>query len=150
MGSDNELVRLENYIERLLSGYAALKAEKQDVEKRLAAVQEEKAAAQGETTAAQDEIAAVKEELAAAQAQIEKLQGELDSVDSERTVTRDRVSSLIVQIEQWESELEAGPDAESADDDTAAQKERSKREEPAVKQSKEDRGTKAQKNLFSA
>ena len=35
MGSDSELVRLEQYIERLLDGYAKLKKEKQSIEQRL-------------------------------------------------------------------------------------------------------------------
>ena len=41
MASDNELVRLEEYIERLLSGYSKLKKEKQNIEQRLGELQAE-------------------------------------------------------------------------------------------------------------
>lgn len=151
-GSDNELVRLEKYIERLLAGYAALKTEKQEVEKQLAAVLEEKVAAQGETTAAQDEITAVKDELAAVQAENEKMKGELDSLDSDRGVMRDRVNSMIGQIEQWESEIEIDPAPDSSGDEIAEENTEDSEEsgKSAEKESNEDRGGKAQKNLFTA
>ena len=148
MGSENELVRLEKYIERLLAGYAALKKEKQEVERRLAAAQEEKAAAQRETTTAQDEIAAVQDALAAAQAENEKMKSELDSLDSERGVMRDRVNSLIGQIEQWESEIESDS-AEGSNGDDSDREAPVDAEEVAETESKKDRGAKAQKNLFS-
>ncbi len=90
MGSDNELIRLEQYIERLLSGYAELKKEKQNIETRLVELQTEN----------------------------EKYKQELDSLDSDRGLMRDRVNSLIGQIEQWEKELEEkeGSDKSSADE----------------------------------
>ena len=86
MGSESELIRLEKYIERLLKGYTALKAEKQQVEQNLQKQKTEN----------------------------DKLQKELNSLDSERGSIRDRVNSLIGQIEQWESEV----DEESGEGDS--------------------------------
>ena len=125
MGSDKELVRLEKYIERLLSGYSELKKEKQNAEQRLVELQTEN----------------------------EKYKKELDSLGSERGVMRDRVSSLIGQIEQWETEIEEeeGSTKTSADDGQEDESEEDAEDEepPAEEKSKADRGAKAQKNLFS-
>ena len=125
MGSDKELIRLEQYIERLLSGYAELKKEKQNIETRLVELQTEN----------------------------EKYKQELDSLDSDRGQMRDRVNSLIGQIEQWETELEEveGSDKSSADDgqEDDSEEDAEDEEPPAAKKKKADRGAKAQKNLFS-
>lgn len=125
MASDKELIRLEQYIERLLAGYSELKKEKQNIEQRLVEIQAEN----------------------------DKYKKELDSLDSERGVVRDRVNSLIGQIEQWETEVdeEEGSDDSSGDDGEEGESEEDAEEEepPAEKKSKADRGSKAQKNLFS-
>lgn len=125
MGSDKELIRLEQYIERLLSGYAELKKEKQNIETRLVELQTEN----------------------------EKYKQELDSLDSDRGLMRDRVNSLIGQIEQWEMELEEveGSDKSSADEgqEDDSEEDAEDEEPPAEKKKKADRGGKAQKKLFS-
>ncbi|MBT8328932.1 MAG: hypothetical protein HKP52_09190 [Desulfofustis sp.] len=125
MASDKELVRLEEYIERLLAGYSKLKKEKQDIELRLGELQAEN----------------------------DKYKQELDSVDSERGVMRERVNSLIGQIEQWETEVEgeesddgsSGEDAKEEDSEEDPEAD----EPPVKKKTKADKGAKAQKNLFS-
>ena len=125
MASDKELIRLEQYIERLLAGYSELKKEKQNIEQRLVEIQAEN----------------------------DKYKKELDSLDSERGAVRDRVNSLIGQIEQWETEVdgEEGSDDSSGDDGEEGESEEDAEEEepPAEKKSKADRGSKAQKNLFN-
>ncbi len=132
MASENELIRLEQYIERLLAGYSDLKKEKQKVEQKLAELQTLHADFQAEN---------------------DKIKKELDSLGSERGVMRDRVNSLIGQIEQWESEIEEeakGEDSvseESGEDESEDDPE--DEEPPAKKKSKGDRGSKAQKNLFN-
>lgn len=128
MGSDKELVRLEQYIERLLTGYAALKEEKLAVEKQLATVLEDKATLQGEN---------------------EQMKNELDSLDSERGVMHDRVSSLIGQIEAWESEIETDT-AEDSAENSSEEEVLEDSEESAEKEGQDDKGAKSQKNLFSA
>jgi flagellar biosynthesis chaperone FliJ len=126
MASDNELVRLEEYIERLLSGYSKLKKEKQNIEQRLGELQAEN----------------------------DKYRQELESIDSERGVMRDRVNSLIGQIEQWEAEIEGeeGDDGSSSEDDEEedAEEDPEEDEPPVKKKGRAGKGAaKAQKNLFS-
>lgn len=125
MGSDSELIRLEQYIERLLDGYAKLKKEKQNIEQRIVDLQAEN----------------------------DKYKQELDSLDSERGVMRDRVNSLIGQIEQWETEIdgEDGGDGSSAEDEQEEESEEDPEdgEPPVKKKRKVDKSAKAQKNLFS-
>lgn len=121
MGSESELIRLEKYIERLLKGYTALKAEKQQVEQNL---QKQKT-------------------------ETDKLQKELNSLDSERGSIRDRVNSLIGQIEQWESEVgEESGEGDSDDDSEEEDPEEDDLPEP-VEMSEEERGGGVQKKLFS-
>ena len=121
MGSESELIRLEKYIERLLKGYTALKAEKQQVEQNL---QKQKT-------------------------ETDKLQKELNSLDSERGSIRDRVNSLIGQIEQWESEVgEESGEGDSDDDSEEADPEEDDLPEPE-EMSEEERGGGVQKKLFS-
>ena len=131
MGSESELIRLEKYIERLLKGYTALKAEKQQVEQNL---QKQKT-------------------------ETDKLQKELNSLDSERGSIRDRVNSLIGQIEQWESEV--GEESGEGDSDDDSEEEDPEEEDPEEEDpeeddlpepeemSEEERGGGVQKKLFS-
>ena len=125
MASDSELIRLEEYIERLLAGYSKLKKEKQNIEQRLVELQAEN----------------------------DKYKQELDSFDSERGVMRDRVNSLIGQIEQWETEIEEEGGADESSDDNQAEDESEEdpedEEPPVKKRGKGGKGSKAQKNLFS-
>ena len=127
MASDNELIRLEEYIERLLAGYSKLKKEKQNIEQRLAEVQAEN----------------------------DKYKQELDSFDSARGAMRERVNSLIGQIEQWESEIEGeegdGDDGSAGEDEEEEESREDPEEDaaPVKKKGKADKSAKAQKDLFS-
>ncbi len=132
MSSDNELIRLEKHIEKLLAGYSELKKEKRSVEQKLAELQTQYVEVQEDS---------------------KKMKKELDSLDSERGVMRDRVNRLIGQIEQWESEIDedtqgGGSDTEASDEDEP-EAESEDEEPPAGKKSRGDAGAKAQKNLFS-
>ncbi|MEJ2057161.1 MAG: hypothetical protein P8X39_04915 [Desulfofustis sp.] len=134
MSSDNKLVRLEKYVEKLLAGYTELKKEKQSLERKVVEMQ-----------AQQNEI----------QAENKRLKKELNSLDSERGVMHDTVSSLIGQIEQWESEIEEDSSQKKAADDASEEDEsdaEAEEEEPtsgSAKKGKSDQGATAQKNLFS-
>lgn len=125
MGSDSELVRLEQYIERLLDGYAKLKKEKQSIEQRLVDLQAEN----------------------------DKYKQELDSLDSERGVMRDRVTNLIGQIEKWETEIDedagGAGSAGGDEEDEESEEDPEDGEPPVKKKSKAGKSAKAQKNLFS-
>ena len=122
MGSDNELVRLEKYIEGLIAGYSALKTEKQNIEQQLVQVQAEN----------------------------EKMKQELDSLGSERGDMRERVNSLIDQIEQWESDIDEEAGVEDSESEDSEEDESEEEEPPAKKKGKGKRKVKAQKNLFNA
>lgn len=78
MGRDNELIHLEQHIERLLQGYAALQAENQRLGRELQQLA--------------NENGLIRQQLAA--------------MNDERGDARVRVSSLIERIERWETELE--------------------------------------------
>ena len=79
MARESELIRLEEFVERLLGEFSSIKAEKQQLELLL------------------------REQ----QAENQRLQEALDSVDSERTDVRDRVSSIIARLERWEADLDS-------------------------------------------
>lgn len=81
MGKDSELIRLEEYVERLLIGFTGLKVENQRLEQELEEQKTENS----------------------------QLKQALESVDSERTDVCGRVTSLIERLERWESELESEP-----------------------------------------
>ena len=78
MARESELIRLEEFVERLLGEFTSIKAEKQRLELLL------------------------REQ----QAENQRLQEALDSVDSERTDVCDRVTSIIARLERWEADLD--------------------------------------------
>ena len=112
MGSDSELKRLEKYIDRLLKGYTALKAEKQQIEQQLTGHQ-------SDNTQVKKELEQTAKQLKEQQAENAKIRKELDSLDSERGVMRDRVSNLISQIERWEAEIGEQESSGDTDDEDA-------------------------------
>lgn len=121
MARDSELIRLEEYVDKLLGEFSSVKAEKQRLEELL---KEQKV-------------------------ENKRLADALNSVDSERTDVCDRVTSIISRLERWESELEGDvqipetPDQEAAEGDTVPVF----KEEPAP-QDEDDRGG-VQGSLFS-
>ncbi len=84
MDRDNELQRLEQFVDKLLASFAELKEEKAILLKKL-----------------KDR-----------DAQIVELQGNIASKDSERSEISMRVGKLVEQIEDWELALEGDSDSE--------------------------------------
>jgi chromosome segregation ATPase len=78
MARESELIRLEEFVEKLLGEFTSIKAEKQRLELLLREQQDEN----------------------------HRLQEALDSVDSERTDVCDRVTSIIARLERWEADLD--------------------------------------------
>ena len=77
MSQDNELRRLEQFVEKLLARFSELRTEK----------------------------AKLQQELREREAQIEELRTALSSKDMERSEISQRVSKIVEQIEEWESGL---------------------------------------------
>ena len=77
MSQDNELRRLEQFVEKLLARFSELRTEK----------------------------AKLQQELREREAQIEELATALSAKDMERSEISQRVSKIVEQIEEWESGL---------------------------------------------
>ena len=77
MSQDNELRRLEQFVEKLLARFSELRTEK----------------------------AKLQQELREREEQIEELRTALSSKDMERSEISQRVSRIVEQIEEWESGL---------------------------------------------
>jgi chromosome segregation ATPase len=78
MSQDNELRRLEQFVEKLLANFSQLRAEKAKLE----------------------------QELQERDVKLENLRRSLESKDMERGEISQRVSKIVEQIEEWESTLE--------------------------------------------
>lgn len=91
MAQDSELQRLEGFVEKLLTNFSELKAEKARLEQKL-----------------------FDSEL-----KIEELQGDISSKNIERTEISERVNKIVDQIEEWEQSLDdAGvEDAEDSEEE---------------------------------
>jgi septal ring factor EnvC (AmiA/AmiB activator) len=142
MGSDSELKRLEKYIDRLLKGYTALKAEKQQIEQQLAGHQ-------SDNTQVKKELEQTAKQLKEQQAENAKISKELEALDSERGVMRDRVSNLIGQIERWEAEIDEQGEGGEADDEDAEDDDPEDGAPPESLQADDDGRGGVQKKLFS-
>lgn len=125
MSQDNELRRLEQFVERLLVRFSELRTEK----------------------------ARLQQELHEREMQVEDLRNTLSSKEMERSEISQRVNKIVAQIEEWESgfaeaavvEAEALPEEngdEVYDDDPVSEK-------PAVEGSRAEDEGRGQKNLFS-
>ncbi len=88
MNQDNELRRLEQFVEKLLARFAEMRAEK----------------------------AKLIQELADRELQIEDLSRNLSSKDVERGEISQRVNKIVEQIEQWELGLEETVESDMSQD----------------------------------
>lgn len=91
MAQDNELQRLEKFVEKLLTNFSELKAEKARVEQKLFDTE----------------------------LKVEELQGDISSKNVERTEISERVNKIADQIAEWEQSLddETGEDSDEEDED---------------------------------
>jgi chromosome segregation ATPase len=143
MGSDSELKRLEQYADRLLKGYTALKAEKQKIEQQLAGHQ-------SDNTQVKKELEQTAKQLKEQQAENAKIRKEFEALDSERGVMRDRVNNLISQIESWEAEIDEQGDSGEADDEDTEDEDPEGAALPESLETDDDGRGSVQKKLFSA
>jgi chromosome segregation ATPase len=121
MSQDNELRRLEQFVEKLLARFNDLRAEKAQLE----------------------------ELLAAREAEIADLRASLAAREEERSEISDRVGRIVEQIEEWEAGL-AGVGADVAeDDDPAATEEPPTKPAAAAAEPRVEEEGRVQHNLFS-
>lgn len=120
MSQDNELRRLEQFVEKLLARFNDLRAEKAQL----------------------DELLATRE------GEIADLRASLAAREEERSEISDRVGRIVEQIEEWEAGLaEVGAEVTEVDD-PAATKEPPTKPAAAAEPRVEEEG-RVQHNLFS-
>ncbi len=124
MSQDNELRRLEQFVEKLLGRFTDLRAEK----------------------------AKLLQELRERELQIEDLRSNLSSKDIERSEISQRVNKIVEQIEEWEMGLEenatVATESEAAEDMAAVEEDASPAKQMVTEQRNEEEG-RVQQNLFS-
>jgi hypothetical protein len=125
MSQDNELRRLEQFVEKLLGRFTELRAEK----------------------------AKLLQELRERELQIEDLHSNLSSKDIERSEISQRVNKIVEQIEEWELGLEenaiVATESEVAEDiDVVDEEDAAPVKQMVTEQRNEEEG-RVQQNLFS-
>lgn len=96
---DSELLRLEQFVEKLLQKFSSLKAERDHL---LQSVEEkQKAIADHKLTIKEKDVA-----IAARDEKIAELKAQLSVKDDERDEISNKVNSIMEQIELWELALE--------------------------------------------
>jgi chromosome segregation ATPase len=125
MSQDNELRRLEQFVEKLLGRFSELRAEK----------------------------AKLLQELRERELQIEDLHSNLSSKDIERTEISQRVNKIVEQIEEWEMGLEeiatVAADPEPVEDIEAVDEEEASPAKQMVSEQRNEEEGRVQQNLFS-
>ena len=124
MEHESEIKRLEEFVERLLTGYTGLKTE----------------------------IKQLKQTIESQKSENEKLVQKVEEMASERGDLGGRVSALIDRIEVWESELETTDldDDQPADLAEEPEQKPTKPDKHAAEQSGNDPSGKVQGSLFTA
>ena len=124
MEHESEIKRLEEFVERLLTGYTGLKAE----------------------------IKQLKQTIELHKSENEKLIEKVEEMASERGDLGGRVSALIDRIEAWESELETTDFDEDQPADLAEgfDQKPTKADKHAAEQASNDSSGKVQGSLFTA
>jgi chromosome segregation ATPase len=125
MSQDNELRRLEQFVEKLLGRFTELRAEK----------------------------AKLLQELRERELQIEDLHGNLSSKDIERSEISQRVNKIVEQIEEWEMGLEenatVATESEAAEDMEVVDEEEEAPVKQMVTEQRNEEEGRVQQNLFS-
>lgn len=125
MSQDNELRRLEQYVEKLLARFSELRTEK----------------------------AKLLQELRERELQIEDLRNNLSSRDMEHSEITQRVNKIVEQIEAWETGLEeVAPVAsrpETTDDSGVVPEDDTSPTQKIVEEHKGEEEVRVQQNLFS-
>ncbi len=125
MSQDNELRRLEQFVEKLLGRFTELRAEK----------------------------AKLLQELRERELQIEDLHSNLSSKDIERSEISQRVNKIVEQIEEWEMGLEeiatVATESEAAEDIEVVDEEDASPVKQMVTGQRNEEEGRVQQNLFS-
>ncbi|MBU1567783.1 MAG: hypothetical protein KJ630_19425 [Proteobacteria bacterium] len=125
MSQDNELRRLEQFVEKLLARFSELRAEK----------------------------ANLLQELRERELKIDDLRNNLSSRDLERSEISQRVSKIVEQIEEWESglveEVTVAPESEADDDAAVVVEDEDPLVQKIVEEYKGEEEVRVQQNLFS-
>jgi predicted nuclease with TOPRIM domain len=103
MDRDTELLRLEQFVEKLLLSFAELKEEKKQLLSKL----EDR----------DGSIVDLKDNIKELESNIAELEGNISSKDNERTEISLRVGKLVEQIEDWELGLDDDVEDVVASDD---------------------------------
>ena len=103
MDRDTELLRLEEFVEKLLFSFAELKEEKKQLLNTL--------------SDRDGSIVDLKGTISELESNISELEGNITSKDSERTEISLRVGKLVEQIEDWELGLDDEEDVAASDED---------------------------------
>ena len=124
MEHESEIKRLEEFVERLLTGYTGLKAE----------------------------LKQLKQTIESQKSENEKLVQKVEEMASERGDLGGRVSALIDRIEAWEAELETADYDEDQPLDLAEELDQkpTKSDKHAAEQASNDSSGKVQGSLFTA
>lgn len=104
MDRDTELLRLEQFVEKLLLSFAELKEEKKQLLSKL--------------KDRDGSIVDLKENIEELESNIAELEGNISSKDNERTEISLRVGKLVEQIEDWELGLDDDVEDVVASDDS--------------------------------
>ena len=102
MDRDNELQRLEEFVEKLLLSFAELKEEKKQLLNKL--------------SDRDGSIVDLKDNITELESNIAELEGNITSKDSERTEISLRVGKLVEQIEDWELGLDDEEEVATSDE----------------------------------
>ncbi len=101
MSKDTELLRLEQFVEKLLQKFSALKAERDGLLRDIA---EKEDIIAGHELTIEEKIGFI----AARDEKIEELEAQISAKNDERTEISNKVNSIMEQIESWELSLEEG------------------------------------------
>ncbi len=105
MSKDTELLQLEQFVEKLLKKFSALKTERDGLLQNVAE-KEEVIAGHELTIEEKDKVIAARDK------RIGELEAQVSAKDSERSEISNKVNSIMEQIESWELSLEEGEGTE--------------------------------------
>ncbi len=131
MGNDSELLRLEQFVEKLLQKFSSLKAERDHLLQSVAEKRSDIADHKLVIKEKEDVIAARDEKIA-------QLEAQLSEKDDERVAISTKVSSIMEQIESWELSLEEDDAAGLQPDESSVEEEFTTAAEPAEKPAEAD------------
>jgi len=104
MESSAELVKLEQFVDKLLTKYHELKDNFHALQETLRERDSEITDLKGQVSERDSEIADLKGQVSERDSEIADLKGQIEDLSSERAHVGERVAGLIGRIEEWEAE----------------------------------------------